>query len=253
MSASPLPGPLRSASSGAGDARARGRALRLDRGNFRTLLTLVACLVGQPTPASLIGGCVLVLAGGALHLWAKGCLRINEEITTSGPYRFTRNPFYLANLLIDVGICVVAYRTWLLLAAVALWAFVYRRTIAREEQTLEALFGDHYRAYRARVPRLFPLRGGASGLPASEPFDWSNRNLASGREYARLAGLLAIPFLVWLVAGVRDEGLAFFSRSPRLELAALAALLVLYGTRCVLIGRLKHKRRRVADALAPQE
>lgn len=253
MSAAPLPGPLGSASSEAGDARARGRALRLDRGNFRTLLTLVACLVGQPTAAAMLGGCALVLAGGALHLWAKGCLRINEEITTSGPYRFTRNPFYLANLLIDVGICVVARRSWLLVVAVALWAFVYRRTIVREEQQLEALFGDRYRTYRARVPRWFPLRGPASGLPASEPFSWSNRNLASGQEYARLAGIFAIPLLVWLVAGVRGEGLAFFSRSPRLELTAVAALLVLYGMRRVLIARLKHERRLVPDALPERE
>ena len=227
--------------------------MRLDRGNFRTLLTLVACLVGQPTPAALLGGCTLVLAGGALHLWAKGCLRINEEITTSGPYRFTRNPFYLANFLIDVGICVVARRLWLLVAAVTLWALVYRRTIVREEQHLEELFGDRYRAYRARVPRMFPLRGPASGLAASEPFSWSNRNLVSGQEYARLAGILAIPLLVWLAGGVRGEGLAFFSRSPRLELTAVAALLVLYGMRWVLIARLKHRRRRVPDALPQRE
>ncbi|HEY8155672.1 MAG TPA: isoprenylcysteine carboxylmethyltransferase family protein [Myxococcota bacterium] len=208
----------------------------LDRGNLRTVLTLAACLVGQPTPPALLGGYALVVSGGALHLWAKGCLRINEEITTSGPYRFTRNPFYLANLLIDVGICAVAWRPWLIVAAVALWAFVYRRTIVREEQQLEALFGDGYRAYCARVPRWFPLRGPVSGLPASQPFSWSNRNLAEGQEYARLAGILAIPLLVWLVAGVREGGLAFFSRSPWLELTALAALLSLYGIRRVLIS-----------------
>lgn len=201
----------------------------------------------------MLGGCALVLAGGALHLWAKGCLRINEEITTSGPYRFTRNPFYLANLLIDVGICVVARRFWLLVVAVALWAFVYRRTIAREEQQLETLFGDRYRSYRARVPRLFPFRGSVPGLPASQPFSWSNRNLASGQEYARLAGIFAIPLLVWLVAGVRGEGLAFVSRSPRLELTAVAAMLVLYGTRRVLIARLKHGRGPVPDARSERE
>jgi len=239
MSAPQHPAPVRSATSAAGDARLCGLAFGLDRGNLRTVLTLAACLVGQPSFASLLGGYVLALAGGALHLWAKGCLRINEEITTSGPYRFTRNPFYLANLLIDVGICVVARRPWLLVAGLALWAFVYRGTIVREEQQLEALFGDRYRAYRARVPRLFPLRGPASGLPASRSFSWSNRNLASGQEYARLAGILATPLLVWLVAGVRDGGLAFFTRSPWLELTALAALLVLYGTRRVLIARWK--------------
>jgi Phospholipid methyltransferase len=221
--------------------------LRLDRGNFRTLLTLVACLVGQPTPAAMLGGSALLLAGSALHLWAKGCLRINQEITTSGPYRFTRNPFYLANLLIDVGICVTARRLWLLGVAVALWAFVYRRTIVREEQQLETLFGERYRAYRARVPRWFPLRGSVSGLPVSEPFSWRNPNLAAGQEYARLAGIFAIPLLVWLVAGVRGEGVAFVSRSPSLALTAMVALSALYGMRRVLIARLKRERGLVPD------
>jgi hypothetical protein len=200
----------------------------------------------------MLGGYALLLAGGALHLWAKGCLRINQEVTTSGPYRFTRNPFYLANLGIDVGICVVSGRWWLVFLAAPLWAFVYRRTILREEQQLEALFGDRYRTYRERVPRLLPLRGPVSGLPASEPFSWSNRNLAEGQEYARLAGIFAIPLLVWLVAGVREEGLDLISGSPWLELTAVAAVLVLYGVRRALLTRLKHQRALAAGAL-PEE
>lgn len=221
-------------------------AFRLDRGNFRTVLTLVACLVAEPTFTSLLAGYALLVLGGALHLWAKGCLRINEEVTTSGPYRFTRNPFYLANLLIDAGICVVADKVWLLATGLAVWTLVYRRTIDREEQQLEALFGDRYRAYRARVPRLFPLRGAVSGLAASRPFAWSNRNLAEGHEYARLTGIFAIPLLVWLLARVREGGVAFFARSPRLDLTVLAVLLVLYGARRMLIAARRDPPRRPA-------
>src|SRR5262245_46896689 len=79
-----------------------------DRGRLRTALVVALCLLARPTTGSLAAGLALVALGSALHIWAKGCLRICREVTTSGPYRWVRNPFYLAALVIEAGYCVAA-------------------------------------------------------------------------------------------------------------------------------------------------
>ena len=132
--------------------------MRIGRRNLRKGLVAIGCLIGQVTlPAAAWGG-VLIGLGGGLHCWSKGCLTQNRRLTTAGPYRFTRNPFYLANLLIDLGLCLVIGRAWLAALFVVLWAIAYRDTIADEEERLAELFGEEYARYRARVPRFWPTR-----------------------------------------------------------------------------------------------
>src|SRR5262245_1787926 len=107
-----------------------------DRGRLRSLLVLAGCLLARPDPTGTLVGWAVVAAGACLHVWARGCLRINLELTTSGPYRWVRNPFYLANGLIDLGLCLVIARPWLTLVYLTLWTLAYRRTIRREHATL---------------------------------------------------------------------------------------------------------------------
>ncbi len=72
------------------------------------LLTVFATPAIHTTPATVLHGVPLILLGVALHLWAKGCLHQDREVTTTGPYRFVRHPFYTANALIDSGIAVMS-------------------------------------------------------------------------------------------------------------------------------------------------
>jgi protein-S-isoprenylcysteine O-methyltransferase Ste14 len=74
-------------------------------------------------------------------------------IVRSGPYRFSRNPIYLAFSLFQLGIALGVNSLWLLatlVAAVALMEFVVIRT---EEKYLERKFGGEYRDYKAAVRR----------------------------------------------------------------------------------------------------
>lgn len=79
-----------------------------------------------------------------------------EETTAlvdSGPYRFTRNPMYLALTLAYAGVAFAARRAapFALLPAV-LWTMQHG-VILREERYLERKFGKAYREYLQRVPR----------------------------------------------------------------------------------------------------
>lgn len=217
------------------------------RGRLRTALTLAGCLLGDPTPGSLAAGGGIVAAGAALHLWSKGCLRQNRELTLSGPYRWVRNPFYLANLLIDLGLSVVIGRWWIALVYFPFWWAAYDRTMRREEAALETLFGERYRAYAARVPRLLPLRPPLPRPEGGPVFSWANPNLARGNEYARLVRMLMLPLLIYVVREIWNLGWSFPTGSHSLEWTLLWLVVALKGLDLALLRRLRDGRTLVPE------
>src|SRR6185503_18333246 len=106
----------------------------------RSYLILFGLLAGYATPRSIALGTPFLLAGIALHLWAKGCLHQEKEVTVGGPYRFVRHPFYLGNAFLDLGIVLMS-GSWILQVALPVWWLViYLRTMRQEEARMVELF-----------------------------------------------------------------------------------------------------------------
>ncbi|ACO80239.1 hypothetical protein AvCA_41060 [Azotobacter vinelandii CA] len=105
----------------------------------------------------------LIDAGLLLMLWS--ALQMIRQRTTvnpygtpaklleEGPFRFSRNPIYLADTLVYAGIALLLASLWSWLLLPALIVFMDRTVIRHEEALLSELFGDAYRSYRARVRR----------------------------------------------------------------------------------------------------
>jgi protein-S-isoprenylcysteine O-methyltransferase Ste14 len=74
-------------------------------------------------------------------------------IVDTGPYRFTRNPIYLAMMLALAGLAIAFDSLWILLTLVPFALVIGYGVVAREEAYLERKFGEAYRRYRARVRR----------------------------------------------------------------------------------------------------
>jgi protein-S-isoprenylcysteine O-methyltransferase Ste14 len=74
-------------------------------------------------------------------------------IVESGPYRWSRNPMYVAMTLLSAGVALVFNALWALLFVPLAVVVTDRYTIAREERYLERAFGDAYRDYKRRVRR----------------------------------------------------------------------------------------------------
>ncbi|MEE9139266.1 MAG: isoprenylcysteine carboxylmethyltransferase family protein [Alphaproteobacteria bacterium] len=74
-------------------------------------------------------------------------------IITTGPFRITRNPIYIALSLIYVGIAVGLDSLWVLAMLVPVLIVIRYGVIAREERYLESKFGDGYRSYKSSVRR----------------------------------------------------------------------------------------------------
>lgn len=100
---------------------------------------------------------VLAVVGLAVGAWAvrvtgRQDLGTPSELVTDGPYRYSRNPMYVAWTAIYVGVAFAAATAWPL-ALLPVVAVLVHRQVRREERALEARFGVAYRRYRRRVRR----------------------------------------------------------------------------------------------------
>ena len=82
--------------------------------------------------------------------------QVAETLNTSGVYSLCRNPLYLANCLIYVGIVLSAQNLLLALAFALFLALYYERIILAEEAFLLDRFGAPYQAWAADVPAFLP-------------------------------------------------------------------------------------------------
>ena len=76
-----------------------------------------------------------------------------SSLCTGGPFRFSRNPIYLGDWFLLVGVAALLHTYWPLVFAPLIWIMLRFGVIRHEEAHLEAKFGDAYRDYMARVRR----------------------------------------------------------------------------------------------------
>jgi len=111
--------------------------------------------LARPTRISLISGALVLVPGLVLRGLASGHVQKDKQLTTSGPYAYTRNPLYLGSLMLAAGFAIAA-RSWCIVAVMLLmFAVIYVPVIAGEERYLRRTFPD-YDDYARRVPRMWP-------------------------------------------------------------------------------------------------
>jgi protein-S-isoprenylcysteine O-methyltransferase Ste14 len=116
-----------------------------------------AVVFAQPTPATLAAGLPLLVLALLLRTWALGHIRKDRFLCVDGPYSLLRHPLYLGNLMVMSGLLIVAWSPVMAAGAILVAALNYRAVIAEEERWLARRFGDEWRDYAARVPRMVPL------------------------------------------------------------------------------------------------
>ena len=141
-------------------------------------VTGIAALgLADPTRESLIAGASVAAVGEALRVWAAGHLEKSREVTTSGPYRFTRHPLYVGSAVMSLGFVIAAYSLVVALLAAVYLAVTYSSAIRREEAFLTERFGAAYPDYKA---------GRLGGVARSFSLERAMRN----REYRAVLGML---------------------------------------------------------------
>lgn len=112
-------------------------------------------VIAHPTWSSIVLGTIVAIPGIAIRALASGHVKKNEELTTSGPYAYTRNPLYLGSLIMTIGFAIAARSLWVVLLIVGMFFAIYLPVIRSEEKFLRATF-PAFDVYAQNVPRLFP-------------------------------------------------------------------------------------------------
>lgn len=127
-------------------------------------------------------GLLLALAGQALRVAVIGLDYIQrggknrrihaDHLVTGGFFAHSRNPLYVGNLMIYLGLFLML-NSWVgYLAGVPFFLIAYLCITAAEEDYLTRNFGAEYAAYRARVPRFWPRWTGLGATLRGMTFDW---------------------------------------------------------------------------------
>ena len=109
-----------------------------------------------------LGVVVFVSSGVLAHLAHRAMQRVGTNvfptqptlaIATDGPFRFTRNPLYIAALGVYLGVTLWVNSLAMLLLIIPMALVLHRGIVLREERYLSAKFDGEYDAYRTRVRR----------------------------------------------------------------------------------------------------
>ncbi|MFX1514308.1 MAG: methyltransferase family protein [Promethearchaeota archaeon] len=122
--------------------------------------------INVPYPLNL-GGLLVIVLGFILVIWANYTLlfvgkiglkarepfHVPSTLVVDGPYKFSRNPLYLAVVMITFGLAILVGSLSILIISVALFFIFGTWFIRWEEKKLEEAFGEEYREYKNQVRR----------------------------------------------------------------------------------------------------
>jgi protein-S-isoprenylcysteine O-methyltransferase Ste14 len=205
-------------------------------------------LLGSPTVNRFVInlGMALVIFGQSFRLMTIGWEYIHrggkygkvyaQRLVKRGMYGITRNPMYVGNALITVGVALSTCSPMVYGLIIPFFLFVYQAIVSAEEHYLRNKFGAEYEAYCARVNRFIP-----SVRLIPEAFSGMRYNgmLALRHDLSTIAGLaiglIALP--VWRTYFL--EGL------PEAHIAVVRAVILSFGVGLVyapLLYLKKHQR-----------
>ena len=96
--------------------------------------------------------------------------QVADELNTTGIYSMVRNPLYLGNFLMWLGIAMLTANIWFIVSFCFLYWIYYERIIFAEEQFLRKKFGDTYLNWTNVTPIFFPKF--SQYKKPSYPFSW---------------------------------------------------------------------------------
>jgi protein-S-isoprenylcysteine O-methyltransferase Ste14 len=129
------------------------------------LLGFLVAVVGQAARVVTIGLAYIIRGGKDHKVYA-------EELVTTGLYSHCRNPMYVGNFFLLLGLAI-ASNSWLFaLVGIPLSLAMHKAIVAAEENFLRNKFGAQFDAYCARVPRWVPRLAGLGKTVSGMQFDW---------------------------------------------------------------------------------
>ncbi|MBI2601823.1 MAG: isoprenylcysteine carboxylmethyltransferase family protein [Deltaproteobacteria bacterium] len=171
-------------------------------------LLILLLIFEKPTVATVTVGCCLVFFGELIRLYSVSFIggvsrtrsgSLGGQLVVDGPFRWVRNPLYVGNFFIALGIAVFAGVLWLIALSLILFVFQYASIVKYEESLLLEKFGSEYEAYKTRVPAWLPKR-----FPSLKDLDWPESFAPALRSEKRtLTAIAIVLFLLVLLTPSR--------------------------------------------------
>lgn len=126
---------------------------------------LLITVLGQAIRGATIGLAYIVRGGKDKKVYA-------ESLVTSGIFSHCRNPLYVGNILMLLGVGILANSLIYVGIIMPLFLFIYQAIVLAEENFLRGKFGTDFDAYCAKVNRWVPSLKGIGKTFASMEFNW---------------------------------------------------------------------------------
>ena len=152
--------------------------------------------LAHPTRSSLIVATITMIPGLLLRALASGHVQKDKQLTTSGPYAYTRNPLYLGSLMLAVGFAIAGRSWWIVAVMVLIFAAIYVPIIAAEERYLRRTFPE-YEEYAQQVPRMLPRLKPNTNKQGGYSFGrfWKHREYQASVGCALMLAILVVKLL----------------------------------------------------------
>jgi protein-S-isoprenylcysteine O-methyltransferase Ste14 len=173
---------------------------------------LILMLIFQEsTPLTLLIGFAVALIGELIRFWGVSWAGSETRTTggvggtfliISGPFAYVRNPLYVGNILLYLGLGIMSFALFPYLQIVAIIFFFiqYYFIVSEEEKYLREKFKDDYKDYCKNVPaflpRLFPYKNSRIVQPPRNPkagFRSEKRSLQA------FIGISLLLIILWLI------------------------------------------------------
>ena len=161
------------------------------------IFAVVYIWLARPTRSSLIAGTLVMLPGLFLRGLASGHVQKDKQLTTSGPYAYTRNPLYLGSLMLAAGFAIAARSWWIVAVMLLMFGAIYIPVIAGEERYLRRTFPE-YDDYARQVPRMFPRLTpyGSQHSAYSSTRYWKHREYEASIGCAVVLAILVVKLII---------------------------------------------------------
>lgn len=161
---------------------------------------VAVALAGQFVRAFTIGLAYIIRGGRNRQVYA-------ETLVQEGMFAHCRNPLYLGNLLIILGVGLAANSRLFVLIGVPFFLLAYWAIIAAEENFLRQKFGQPFDDYCRKVNRLIPNLSGLRQTLQGMEFKWRRLVVKEyGSAFAWMAGAtLLVIKNEWRHAGYQSE------------------------------------------------
>jgi protein-S-isoprenylcysteine O-methyltransferase Ste14 len=162
----------------------------------------------RPTALSLVVGLCLALAGEAIRFWGVAVAGTETRTTgpvggthlfIDGPFAYVRNPLYVGNMMMYVGVGIMsnALMPYLVILAYGFFVVQYTMIVTKEEEYLQRAFGKEYERYVQNVPRFIPRLTPYAGQHSFHREPDVSRGLQSERRTLQAFAALTIANVVF--------------------------------------------------------